>query len=264
MLTIGQSIASHWGLIIRLARREIENRYRGSLAGIGWLVLTPLLMLLVFTFVFSAVFASQWPGVTNTKSFALVLFAGLIVFQFFSELISRAPNLFLEDKSYIKKVVFPLEVLPIVAMITAGIGSMISLALLLIAHIFMIGGLSIHVLWVPALIAPLLCLVLGLVFLFASLGVFLRDIKQVIPWMVQVLMFLGPVFYPLSRLPEWIRSLVYINPISFPIEELRTVIFLHQAPDLIGLWIYTIAAIITLGVGMATFRMLRPAFSDVV
>ena len=250
-------------LFWRLLKRDMGSRYRGFLIGKLWFVLTPLLMLAVFTFVFSQVFAVRWKSSNDPRQLAIMLFAGLVIFQYFAELLSRAPGLILEERAYVNKSVFPLGVLPMVSVFGALANLGVSFVLLIILHLVMIGPLPLTAMWVPLIISPLVVLSLGLVYLFSAAGVYLRDLKQITPWLAQVCMFLGPVFYPLDSLPEWARPFVLLNPVALIIENTRTAVLAGAAPDFVGLWVYSIAALFVLWCGYSLFSLLKPGFADV-
>jgi len=249
-------------LLLRLARRDLEARYRGSVFGALWVVLQPLIMLAVFTFLFSVVFPSRWGG--GTGNFALLLYAGLVVFGLFSEAVLRSATLFLENASYVKKVVFPLEVLPWVSALVAAANALVGAALLLGFYFALVGMPPATAVLAPVVIAPLVVLSVGLSFILASLGVFIRDLRQIVPVLTQALMFLGPVLYPIGTLPEWMRAYAYLNPLTLVIEELRGILFEGRLPDWPALGLYTFIALLVLVLGYALFRRLRPAFADVM
>jgi lipopolysaccharide transport system permease protein len=249
-------------LLLRLAKRDLEARYRGSTFGALWMVLQPLIMLGVFTFVFSVVFPSRWPG--GTAHFALLLYAGLIVFGLFSEVLQRSPSLFLETPSYVKKVVFPLEILPWAAALVAAANALVASGLLALFYLVSYGLPPLTALLVPVVIAPLVLLTVGLTFLIGTLGVFIRDLRQVVPVIVQAMLFFSPVLYPASTLPAWVRPYLFLNPVTAPIEELRGVLFEGRLPDLLTLAVMTVAGLTSLVVGYGLFRRLRPAFADVM
>jgi lipopolysaccharide transport system permease protein len=254
--------AAHGRLLLRLARRDLETRYRGSVFGALWVVLQPLIMLAVFTFVFTVVFPSRWGG--GTGNFALLLYAGLVVYALFSEVVLRSATLFLENASYVKKVVFPLEVLPWVSALVAAVNAIVGAALLIGAYLLFFGLPAATALLAPVVIAPLIVLSVGLSFVVASLGVFIRDLRQIVPVLSQALMFFGPVLYPASALPEWIRPWLFLNPVTLIIEELRAVLFDGRSPDWPALGLYGLVALVVLLLGYALFRRLRPAFADVM
>lgn len=254
-------------LILQLAQRDALGRYRGSLMGVAWSFLYPVLMLVVFTFVFSVVFAARWPGSMGGEGhgrFALVLFVGVISHALFAEVLVKSPQLVLSHANYVKKVVFPLETLAWSMICSAGFHMLVSLSILMLATLVLTGGVPIHALWLPVILLPLLGLGLGLAWLLSSLGVFLRDIGQVTGVLATVMMFLSPVFYPITALPESFRSFIYANPITLPIEQARGVLFAAQAPDLGALSKYYLVAFAMMCFGYWWFQRTRRGFADVL
>jgi lipopolysaccharide transport system permease protein len=253
-------------LIWQLTKREVVGRYRGSVLGIGWSLFHPLLMLAVYTFVLGSVFKMRWgAGASETGlQYSLSIFAGMIVHGLFAECLNRAPNLILSNPSYVKKVVFPLDTLALVTM-----GS--SLFHLAVSTVVLIGGLliansSIHptVLLIPLVLLPFLLLTLGLVWFLAATGVYLRDIGQSIGVLTTVLMFLAPVLYPVSAVPEQYRWLLFLNPLTFVIEQFRNLAIVGVAPDWIGLMAYAVLGSAVAAVGYVWFQKTRDGFADVL
>lgn len=257
-----------WGhrrLILRLARREIEAGYRGSFLGLLWLVLRPLLLLAVFTFVFSVVFQARWQVPVGGKGhFALLLFAGLIVFNIFAECVNRAPGLILENPTYVKKVVFPLEVLPWVSLIGALFNALMSLGVLLVIYVFLLGIPPWTAVLIPVVVFPLVLLIMGLSWFLASVGVFIRDLRQIIGVITMMFLFLSPIFYPITALPEGLRQFIFLSPLTLILEETRAVLFWGALPDW-RLWVaYTLIAWLVAWLGLAWFAKTRKGFADVV
>ena len=262
-------IKSLWrnrNLIVQMIRREVVGRYKGSVLGLAWSFLTPILMLAVYTFVFSVVFKARWgtDGDESKTQFALVLFVGMIVHGLFAEVLNRAPGLILSNVNYVKKVVFPLDVLPVIAMGAALFHASISLAVLLIAFTLFNGYLHWTIIFVPVVLLPLVILTLGVAWIFASLGVFLRDVGQTVGIITTMMLFLAPIFYPITALPEEIRPWIMANPLTFIIEEARGVVILGRMPEWAGLGIYTLAATAVAWAGFAWFQKTRKGFADVL
>lgn len=261
-------IASLWrnrGLIRNLVHREIVGRYKGSMLGIFWSLATPIFMLAVYTFVFSVVFKARWSGGSESKTeFALVLFAGLLIFNLFAECITRAPGLVLGNINYVKKVVFPLEILPWVTLGSALFHFTVSLGVWLIAYVLLVGAPHITVLFLPLVIAPFALFVMGLSWVLASLGVYLRDVGQLIGIVVQVLMFMTPIFYPASALPENFQMFIHLNPLTPAIEMMRSVMYWGQTPSLPAWLAGSAVALLISVLGFAWFQKTRKGFADVL
>jgi lipopolysaccharide transport system permease protein len=245
--------------------REILGRYRGSVIGIVWSLFNPLLMLGVYTFVFSIVFKARWQMEMEGKTeFAIVLFAGMIVFSLFAECLNRAPSLILENPNFVKKVIFPLEIFPWVSVGAASFHVMISLAVLLL--FMLLAGNALHptIILLPLVILPLIFLALGLGWLLGSLGVYLRDVGQTIGLVTTALMFLSPVFYPISALPEELRPYLAMSPLAFVIESARDVLIWGKIPDpLLGVAHLSFSLLVAWG-GFLWFQKTRHGFSDVL
>jgi len=254
-------------LILQLTRRDVIGRYQGSAMGLAWSFFNPVLMLLVYTIVFSEIFKSRWGGIGANDSktlFALVLFVGMIVLGLFSEVVNRAPGLILSNVNYVKKVVFPLEIMPVVAMAAALFHSLVSLAVLLSAFALFNGYVNWTAVFLPLVLLPLVVLTTGLAWILASLGVFLRDVGQTIGIITSLLMFLSPVFYPITAVPEDIRVIIMANPLTFILEQARDVVIWGHQPDWLGLGIYLLAATVVAWAGFAWFQKTRKGFADVL
>jgi lipopolysaccharide transport system permease protein len=263
-----EMVVSLWhnrSLIHASAKREVLGRYRGSVLGLLWSFFNPLFMLSVYTFVFSEVFKARWSGGSESKTeFALVLFAGLIVFNLFAECINRAPGLILSNPNYVKKVVYPLEILPFVALLSALYHAIISLGVWLVAYLALFGMPHFTLLYMPLVALPLCLFILGLSWVLASLSVFLRDVSQFIGAATTVLMFLSPIFYPASALPEAYRVLIYWNPLTPAIEMVRDVLYWGKAPNIALLGVYWLVTSLTAWLGFAWFQKTRKGFADVL
>ncbi|WP_231501722.1 ABC transporter permease [Bordetella petrii] len=265
MLYLLKSLGAHRQLIGNLVRREVVGRYRGSALGLLWSFFNPVLMLLVYTFVFSVVFRARWPGGSESKAeFALVLFAGLIIFNLFAECINRAPSLILGNTNYVKKVVFPLEVLPCVLLGSALFHMMISLLVWLIFYLFLFGLPHLTVLLFPVVVLPLAIMTLGLSWFLAALGVFLRDVTQFITIVTTVLMFLSPIFYSAEALPERYRTFLHVSPLTLIVEQGRDVLFWGKGITWSTWGLYMVAATMIAMLGFAWFQKTRKGFADVL
>ena len=260
-----RSLWRHRALIAEMARREVEMRYRGSLLGLFWSLVTPILTLLVYTFVFRFVFQVRWgndPG--STGEFAVILFAGLIVFWCFADAVGRAPGVILGQAMFVKKVVFPLEVLVAVMVAAAFFQLLINTAILIAASLIMGGSLSWSALAFPVVLIPFALGLLGISWMLSAAGVYLRDIGQVIGLVVMLLMFLLPLFYPLAAVPEAFRPLIQWNPLSFLITETRNTLLWGAPPDWRALGLATVAGWAVCWLGFIAFMKARRGFADVI
>ena len=260
-----RSLWTNRQLIARMGQREIIGRYKGSAMGLAWSFITPLFMLAIYTFVFSVVFQARWGTSEESKTqFAVVLFAGLIVHTLFSDVINRAPQLVLGNVNYVKKVVFPLEILPVVQLLSATFHALVSVVVLIAAQLVFQGSLPITALLLPVVLLPFLLLTLGLAWCLASLGVFVRDVGQTINLITSVMLFMSPVFFPVQSLPPALQPWMHLNPLTFVIEQVREVVVWGRLPDWQGLAVYSLASIATAWLGFAWFQKTRKGFADVL
>ncbi len=259
------SLQHNFRLILRMIMREIIGRYRGSFLGLLWSFVTPVLMLAIYTFVFSFVFKARWGQEhADQYEFALILFTGLIVYNLFSECIAHAPGLILSNVNYVKKVIFPLEILPWVSLGSALFHAMTSFFVLLV-FLFLKGHhFSYTALWIPVIVLPFLLLIMGLSWFLAATGVFVRDIGQVITMALTVLLFMSPIFYPLTALPEPIRPYLFLNPITLIVEQVRAVLIWGVQPNWINMGYYSLVSIMTAWMGWTWFNKTRKGFADVL
>ena len=250
-----------------MAKRDVAGRYRGSLIGILWSFLNPVLMLSVYTFVFSVVFKARWGSeyaANDRTGFAITLFAGMIVYALFSECINRSPSLILNNTNFVKKVVFPLEILTWVAMASSLFHAFVSFLVLAIFFAIIYHTLHWTMVFLPFILTPLILLTAGLSWIIASTGVYLRDVGQTIGIITTILMFLSPVFYPVDALPEQYRLLMHLNPLTFPIEQAREVVIWGHQPHWRSLLFYSIFSLIITWLGFAWFQKTRRGFADVM
>ncbi|MGU7773630.1 ABC transporter permease [Burkholderia sp. MR1-5-21] len=264
---LAASLVRNRHLMLDLARRDAVGRYKGSFLGIFWSLLTPLMMLSVYTFVFSEVFKSRWNDTSHAASkgeFAVVLFAGMIVFNLFSECINRAPGQILSHSNFVKKIVFPLEILPCVTLLSALFHLSVSVGILLVAEWIIVGSVPVSALLFPIVLAPLCVFIMGVSWILAATGVYLRDIGQTVGIVITALMFLSPVFFPVSSLPEQFRSFVYLNPMTYPIEQGRDVLIWGRMIDWNRWCIYSLMATAVAWIGFAWFQKTRRGFADVI
>ena len=263
---LAESLWRNRQLIWQMTRREVVSRYRGSVIGIAWAFFNPLLMLVIYTFVFSVVFKARW-GVGGDESktdFAIILFVGLIVHGLFAECVNRAPKLILSNVNYVKKVIFPLEILPWVAFGSALFHTIISLVVLLLAQLILSQQMPWTVILFPFILLPLFFVTMGFSWFIAALGVYVRDIGEITGIFTTVLLFVSAVFFPISALPMQYQSWLELNPLVFIIEEGRNSLIFGQLPDF-GRWGMMLAAgMLIAWAGFAWFQKTRRGFADVL
>ncbi len=261
-----KSLVINRQLILQMTRREVLGRYKGSIFGMTWSLINPILMLSIYTFVFSVVFKVRWgeDAMDSKTQFALLVFVGMIVLGLFTEAVNRSPSLIIANSNYVKKVVFPLEILPIITLCAALVHTLISL--LVLAMALLVINHQIHWTFVlaPIVLGPLLLFTLGITWALAALGVFIRDIGQTISILTTILMFISPVFYPVSALPSRFQGVMMLNPLTFIIEQCRVVTIDGQMPDWFGLVIYTLISLLIMWLGYAWFQKTRKGFADVL
>jgi lipopolysaccharide transport system permease protein len=259
------SLLKHRELLWELVKRDYIGRYKGSMLGVVWSLFNPLLMLTIYTTVFSVAFKARWGSGEESKiAFAIVLFSGMIVHSFFAECLNRAPGLITSHANYVKKVVFPLEILPWMALLSAALHFLVSFGVLLL--FCLLAGVPIHsgALLIPIALLPLILIIIGLSWIFASLGVYLRDLSQVMSVVTTVALFLAPVFYPIEALPAAYRAVLMWNPISLPVIQLRD-LMLWGRPFLWLEWSISLTLSATIcSVGYWWFQKSRRGFADVL
>jgi lipopolysaccharide transport system permease protein len=265
-LSLARHLWRHRSLIWQLTRREIEGRYRGSFLGIFWSFVSPLVLLAIYTFVGGVVLRIRWPGspAGGLGEFALMLFAGLIAYNIFSECVSRAAGLIVAVPSYVKKVVFPLEVLPLSVLGSALFHGLVSLGALFGFSLAYRGIPSWTVVLLPLAAMPLALLSLGLSWFLASVGVFLRDLGYAVPLLLQVAFFATPIMYPPESVPARFRAVLSLNPLAWTVQSFRILIFRGAPPDWMGLTAWTASAVVFMLLGYAWFMKTRKGFADVM
>jgi lipopolysaccharide transport system permease protein len=267
--SIQSLLASAWRnryLIQQMIKHEVIGRYKGSVMGVMWSLIHPLFLLAIYTFVFSVVFKARWSvDMHESKSqFSILLFVAMIIHSLFAETLTKAPTLILNNVSYVKKIVFPLEILPIVSIGTALFHALISLLVLITFFVVMNGCLHWTILFFPIIILPLIILTLGFAWLLASLGVFVRDVAQPIGMLMTVLLFASPVFYPVSALPAYIQPWILLNPLTFIIEQSREVVVFGNYPNWMGLATYYFLSGVIAWLGYIWFQKTRKGFANVL
>lgn len=258
--------AKNLSLIRRLVRREVEARYRGSALGMAWAFLVPIFLLAVYTFVFSVVFSVRWGSSTegSRAEFALLLYCGLLVYNIFNECVSSAPSLMLAHSTYIKKVIFPVEVLPWVSLLSSCINAMIGFLILMLGYFAVVGVPPLTAALVPIVCLPVLFVTLGVTLFFSSLGVFVRDAQQFIGIITMVILFMTPIFYPISAIPAQYQWIATFNPLAVAIEQFRGALFKAELPNAGALAMNLAFSTGILWLGNAWFMKTKKGFADVI
>jgi lipopolysaccharide transport system permease protein len=259
------SLREHRNIVMQMAKRDMIERYRGSVFGFLWSLFNPLLMLAVYTFVFSVVFKSSWPGSGGgSAEYAVNAFAGMIVFTIFSESVARAPTLVVGNANLVKKVVFPLEVLPWVTLASSLFHAFVSYLVLLGFVVAIQHTVHPTALLFPLVIVPVIFLALGISWFLASIGVFFRDTSHTVALLIAVMMFFSPIFYPLSAVPKDLLWLFGLNPLVHPINDGRAVAILGVVPD-VGAWLLLLAVSVAIAwAGLWWFVRTKHTFADVL
>ncbi|HXK53878.1 MAG TPA: ABC transporter permease [Hyphomicrobiales bacterium] len=252
-------------LIRRLVQRDIESRFRGTVLGKVWAVIAPLFMLAIYTFVFGVILNSRWQDRTDEPFlFPVIYFSGLIVFNFFFDSVARAPTLMRENQAFIKKIFFPVEIFAFAIVGSAIFRFGIGLAILAVFYLPIVGLPPLAVITYPVLFFGLALFTLGFAWILSAVSVFIRDIAHLIGLVTMLFMFLSPVFYPLSAVPEGLRAVLMFNPLTFPLESMRNALFFGDWPGLAGMAVYLAAGWLWAAAGHGIFMRLRPGFADVV
>lgn len=252
-------------LLWQITKRDLATRYRGSILGVLWTLITPIFMLAIYTFVFGVVFQARWGVATQNKlDFALILFCGLTTFNIFADTINRSPQVIVGNPNFVKKVLFPLELLPLSLLGSALFTGVVGIFILVIANLIIGSGVHPTLILYPLVLFPLILLTMGLAWFVAALGVYLRDISQIIPLLVTGLLFMSPVFYPISMLPQGLQPIYQLNPLTSVVENARRVVLWGELPDWTSLLIGTAVGAIVCILGRFWFDKTRKGFADVI
>jgi lipopolysaccharide transport system permease protein len=251
-------------LIWPLARRMTRARYRGSALGLVWAVLTPAVMIAVFTFLFAVVFNARFTSGGSPLDYALYLFCGLLPWTAFQESLQQSSGVVVAHANLVKRVVFPLETLPLAQALAALAGQMFGTLALVVASLVIRRELHATLLWLPVLLVPQLLLMLGGSWLVASLGVFIRDTAQALALVLMAWMYLTPIIYPETVVPERFRPLLDLNPFTPLVRSYRRVMLEGLAPDWRGLAYVTAVALVAFVFGYWWFARTRKNFADVI
>jgi lipopolysaccharide transport system permease protein len=259
-----QALWRYRHMIRHLTASQLIQRYRGSLLGLLWTLVQPLLMLGIYSFVFGTIFRPRWMQAGSESSFALVLFCGLTVYGFFADSLARSPSLITGNPNYVKKIIFPLEVLAVTNVLAALAQSMAGFAILLLAKLWLQGFVPWTAWLLPLALLPFVLVTLALCWFLSALSVYLRDVENLIGLLLSGLMFLSPIFYSLQAVPERVRPLFYLNPVTWAVEDLRRVLLWGEGLNWQIWGLQLILGWILLGLAYAWFKRLQPGFADVL
>ena len=255
----------HRNLVRELTRRDVLGRYRGASFGMLWSLIGPLMILAIYSIAFGQIFKSRWQQVSGDNAeFGIVLFLGIIVHGFFAECFSRAPRLMIDNANYVKRVIFPLHVLPWSVVFSALFHMAMNLIVFVVLSALVYGRFSPLIFLVPVVVAPLVLLTVSVTWVVASLGVYVRDIQQATPVIVTAMFFLSSAIVPVDTLPPKYQAIFHLNPLTFFIDQVRNVALWGRAPDWWGLAQYTLAGLIALYLSYAWFRATSKGFADVL
>ncbi|MCF6298316.1 MAG: ABC transporter permease [Thiomicrorhabdus sp.] len=256
---------AHRYVLWQFVKRQVLEQYKGSFIGIGWVFIAPILMLLVLTLVFNGIFKLKWPGTESlgTMGFALHVFIGMLIFNFFAELTGKSPSLILSHSNLVTKIVFPLPIIAVASVLSAAVNLLVMLFVLILFTAW-IHTLNFAILQLPFILLALMIFMLGLTLLFSALGVFFRDLKQINTLLASLLMFLSPVFYPVTSIPEAFRGLYMSNPLAQFMEMTRTVLVDGQWISLFDMSKIWLISLLTLFLGWWVFSKLKKGFADVL
>ncbi|AWH27951.1 MULTISPECIES: ABC transporter permease [Stenotrophomonas] len=264
-MSILSVFGKHRSLTFELTQREVLGRYRGASFGLLWSLISPFLMLLVYTMAFGFIMKGRWPGSTgSTTDFALILFAGLTVHGFFAECFTRAPQLIVSNTSYVKRVVFPLDILVWSMTLSALFHLLMNMVVLLLLYLCVKGSIHPTAVLLPVVVLPLVILTVGIGWITSALGVYLRDIGQIAGVIAAAMLFLSSAIIPVESVPASYRIVFELNPLTFIINQVREVVIWGRLPDWAGLGLYTAIACVVAFIGHRMFNKLRVGFADVL
>ena len=257
----------HRGLFFQMLKRNIVARYRGSVLGIIWCFAHPLMMLTVYTFVFGIIFKARWGIDTlddNRAAFPLIMFCGMTMFSIFAESLNMAGNLIVQQTNLVKKVIFPLEFLPLLTVCTAFFFGLAWFFLLSVGVFCFLGVPGWTMLLLPLTLLPLLLLSAGLACIVSAFGVYLRDVPQLVAVGVQILFFMTPIFYPVALVPEKLRILLLLNPLTPIVEESRKLFLYGMQPDYTVCLVLLAVCLLIFQLGFCCFAKMKKGFADVL
>lgn len=252
-------------LLKQLVKKDIQQKYQGSVLGVLWSFIVPILMLVIYTFIFSEVFQAKWDIDTTDKyQFALVLFCGLSAFNLVGEVMNRSTVLIASNTNYVKKVIFPLEMFPVVITLSSLFTCVISFIILIVAKLVLYHNVSGTLYMAFLMFVPLIILSVGLSLFISAVSVYLKDVGNAISVIVTVLMYLSPVFFPLSAVPENFRGICEVNPMTYIIENFRNVVLYGNSINWRFYGISCVVALAVYWIGKIIFMRAKEGFADVL
>lgn len=266
LLMIPRMVIRNSSLLWQMTRRNVEVRYRGSALGLVWSFVQPMMMLTVYTFVFSVVFKARWGADTvgGKGAFAVIMFCGMAMYNLFSEAVSSSCGCIVGNPNFVKKVIFPLEILPLAQTLSTFVLGMAWFVLLFLGAVFILGKISLTMLLLPVVLVPLMLFTLGVAYFAAAFGVYVRDTQYVIGVVLQILFFMTPIFYPINAVPERFRTWLEMNPLTVMIEQGRNVFLYGRLPDWGYLGVAVLISLVVLQFGYFFFARTKRGFADVL
>ncbi|WP_049723723.1 ABC transporter permease [Gilvimarinus polysaccharolyticus] len=259
------ALSRYTSLFSMMVKRDISARYKGSLLGLFWSAINPLLLMVVYGFVFGVIFQARWPAQGDAEaSFIVLLFCGLIVHMMFSDILTRSTSVVRDNANYVKKVVFPLTIFGGVVSVSALFHFLVSFVVLLLVSGFMGGHVTWHVIFLPVLLLQYLLFCTGVAWLVSVLGVFFKDLTHIIGFISTVFLFTCPIFFPTNYVPEQFQIVLAVNPLTYYVEAVRGVVAFHSLPTLEMFTTSMLVALLTFALGLWFFRKTKGSFADVV
>ncbi len=259
-----ESVWQHRSLIRSMVRRDIVGRYRGSFGGIFWTLLNPLLLMATYYFVFGVVLRARFGNDPSRAGFVLYFLCGMLPWLAFSEAAGRAPFVILEHRNFVKKLVFPLETLPVNLVLAGLVTEVFALAIFIVFLLATRGAVPLTALWLPVLVVPQLLFTMGVVWFLAALGAYLRDLAQVNGFLLTLWFFLTPICYPVESLPPQALAVLSMNPVFVLVRGYRDLFLETRAPDFGSVGVLWVVSLVLFFAGHAWFHKLRKSFADVI
>ena len=249
-------------LLRQLAQRDMAQRYKGTVGGFLWVVIQPLFMLAIYTVVFGVIFKPRWNGLESVWDYALVIFLGKIPYIFMLETVGRSPGLISSHVSYVKKLSFPLHLLPFMSHITAAMVAMVSLLVWLVFSIVIHQSFPLSIFLIPIVYVPMFLSLLGMSYMLSSLGAYFKDVGNVVQPTLFAMMFMSPVFYPLTMVPQKLKALMVLNPLAYPIEQSRSLLLFSGSFDIEAYFVQLVAGLLIFMAGWHWFKRTREGFAE--